>query len=166
MADLIIRAVTEADIHQFVYWRHEAPYDVYNISQPVEEAVEYFLRPATNCHVILRGHELAGFFTFGSDARVPGGDYASPGLDIGLGVKPSLTGQGGGAGLVAAVVRFARDTRDAGPLRVTIAAGNLRALRVWAGAGFTEAQRFESPETVMGSDEFVVLQHDRRLESV
>jgi RimJ/RimL family protein N-acetyltransferase len=165
MADFGIRSVTEEDIRDFVTWHHEPPYDGYNITQPVDEAVEYFLQPSTNCHVIMSDDELAGFFTFGSDAQVPGGDYSAPGLDIGLGIKPSHTGGGRGRSFVEAVVRFARTTFEVDPLRVTIAVGNPRALRVWSNLGFVETQRFQSSETVMGSDAFVILEKSKGLES-
>jgi GNAT superfamily N-acetyltransferase len=150
--------VTEADIRDFATGRYEAPLDVYSITQTVDEAVEYFSQVSTGCHVILSDNELAAFFTFGSDARVPGGDYSNPGLDIGLGVKPSLIGRGRGRRYVEAVVGFARETFDVEPLRVTIVAENQAALRVWSSAGFVETQRFHSPEVVMGSDVFVVLE--------
>lgn len=157
MDELAIRVATEADIRDFAAWRHQAPYDVYNITDPVEKAVEYFLRPSTNCHVILLDGELAGFFTFGSDAQVPGGDYSTPARDIGLGLKPSFTGRGLGRSFVDAVVGVARESHDG--LRVTIATANRRAVRVWSAAGFVETQRFASPETVLGSNEFVVLEN-------
>jgi RimJ/RimL family protein N-acetyltransferase len=156
--DLTIRPVTEADIRDFATWRYEPPLDVYNITQTIEEAVEYFMRPSTGCHAILEGGDLAAFFTFGEDARVPGGDYSAPGLDIGLGVKPALIGHGAGRSYVEAVVGFAHETSDAGPLRVTIAAENRAALTVWSRSGFVETQRFRAAETVMGSNTFVVLE--------
>ncbi|MBT8166343.1 MAG: GNAT family N-acetyltransferase [Acidimicrobiia bacterium] len=155
--ELTIRPVAEEEIRTFAGWRHEPPYDVYDIPPPVDEAVEYFLRPSTGCHALLRDGRLAGFVTFGADARVPGGDYSEPGLDIGLGIKPELTGRGLGAAHVESVIAFAQDVFDLAPRRVTIASANERALRVWIGRGFKETQRFTSPETVMGSDEFVVL---------
>ena len=159
MTDLTVRSATEADIREFALWRHEPPLDVYNITQPVAQAVEYFLQPSTGCHVIMREDELAGFITFGSDAQVPGGDYSSSALDIGLGMKPSLTGRGYGRSIVDAVVQFARQSIEPGRLRVTIAVGNQRAVRVWSSRDFVETQRFQSPETVMGSDTFVVLEN-------
>lgn len=152
-----VRPATRSDVEEFTTWRNDPPYDVYDVTGPVERAVEYFLRPATGCHVIELGPNLAAFFTFGADARVPGGDYSRPALDIGLGVRPSLTGRGLGGGFVAAVVAYARE-RTADPLRVTIATANQRALTVWARAGFVETQRFRAEETVLGSDEFVVLE--------
>jgi RimJ/RimL family protein N-acetyltransferase len=156
--ELTIRPATEADIREFAVWRYEPPFDVYSISEPVDQAVGYFLRPTVGCHVIEDGEELVGFMTVGSDARVSGGDYSQSGLDLGLGIKPSLTGRGRGAAFVEAVVAFARRTFDLRPLRVTIATGNQRAIRVWSGRGFVETQRFDSPETVLGSSEFVVLE--------
>lgn len=156
MPDLTIRAATEADVRRFAEWRHPPPYDVYDIPGPVDKAVGYFLRPSTNCHVIVEDDEVAAFFTFGSDARVPGGDYSTPARDIGLGMRPELTGQGRGRSFIDAVVEFAR-VGDM-PLRVTIAVANLRAIRVWSNAGFREVQRFASPELILGSNEFLVLE--------
>lgn len=157
-AQLTLRRVTEADIRDFATWRYEPPLDGYNITQTMDEAVEYFLQPSTNCHVILSGGELAAFFTFGADARVPGGDYSNPGLDIGMGVEPSLIGRGRGHSFVEAVVGFAREYSDIEPLRVTIAAENEAALRVWSRSGFVETQRFQAPRKLMGSEVFVVLE--------
>ena len=51
---------------------------------------------------------------------------------------------------------------DVDPLRVTIAAGNQRALRVWSSLRFTETQRFHTSRPMMGSDTFVVLECGRR----
>jgi RimJ/RimL family protein N-acetyltransferase len=160
VADLTVRLVTEADIRDFAAWRYEPPLDVYNITETIEEAVEYFSQPSTVCHVILSRVELAAFCTFGEDARVPGGDYSTPGLDIGMGVNPALIGRGAGRSLVEAVVGFALETFGTRPLRVTIAAENQAALRVWSAAGFVETQRFHSPKVVLGSDMFVVLEGD------
>ena len=156
--ELTIRAASEADVRDFAKWRYEAPFEVYSITDPVDEAVEYFLRPTTRCHVIESGDELAGFITFGSDGQVPGGDYTAPATDIGLGIRPDLTGRGLGAGFVAAVVAYAEEAFGPDPLRVTIATANVRARKVWAGLGFTETQRFQSSQRVLGTNEFAVLE--------
>ncbi|GMQ92885.1 MAG: hypothetical protein BMS9Abin12_0362 [Acidimicrobiia bacterium] len=65
---------------------------------------------------------------------------------------------GNGERYVAAVVAHARETFEHRRLRVTIAWGNERAFRVWSGVGFVEVVRFVSSRTVMGTNEFVVLE--------
>jgi uncharacterized protein YhfF/RimJ/RimL family protein N-acetyltransferase len=156
-----IRKVTEADVRGFATWRYDTPYDVYNITMPPEDAVRYFLSDDTACHVLVEDDgALAGFCTFGSDARVPGGNYGEAALDIGLGIRPSFTGQGRGAAFVRAVIEHAVGSLGADRLRVTVAAWNERALRVWRGAGFTEEQKFEAAAGVMGGGGFFVLSRD------
>ena len=86
--------------------------------------------------------ELVAYCCFGLDARVPGGDYDTPALDIGLGVRPDLTGQGRGLGYLLAVLGVAQRTVSPGTFRVTVAEFNKRAQKVWRRAGFRPVQRF------------------------
>ena len=155
-----LRPATDADVREFVAWTYDPPYDVYNTTMDPDEAVDYFLGADVHCHALVDGDEVVGYCTFGLDAQVPGGDYGGSGLDIGLGVKPSRTGSGNGRHYVAAVVAHATETFESRLLRVTIASGNQRALRVWSGAGFTEVSRFGTTRDVMGSREFAVLVRD------
>ena len=152
-----LRPVADADIREFVTWRYDSPYDVYDITMDPDDAVGYFLEADIHCHALVDGDEVVGYCTFGHDAQVPGGDYESGGLDIGLGVKPSRTGSGGGHRFVVAVVAYGVATFEPRQLRVTIAAGNLRALRVWSSAGFAEVSRFGTDRELMGSSEFAIL---------
>lgn len=156
--DVVLRRATADDIRAFAAWRYEPPYDVYDITEGEEDAVTYFLDPDVQCHVLIEGGDLAGFCTFGQDAWVPGGNYEADAVDIGLGVRPDLTGAGRGISYVAAVVAFARDRFGHKPLRVTIAAGNQRAQRVWSKAGFVETSRFVASKELMGDREFVILE--------
>ena len=153
-----IRRVTAEDIRDFATWRYDPPYDTYDITLPPEEAVDYFLSPDAGCHALIGdGDVLVGFCTFGVDGRVPGGDYSEPALDIGLGIRPSLTGGGNGRAYVQTVVEYATESFGADRLRVTVAAWNDRARHVWTAAGFAEAQRFEAPADVMGGGAFLIL---------
>ena len=153
---LDLRPATDEDIRGFAPWRYDPPYDVYNIAMGPDEAVAYFLDPDVHCHALVHGGDVVGYCTFGHDARVPGGEYDGDALDVGLGIEPALTGSGNGERYVAAVVAHARKTFGHRRLRVTIASDNERALRVWSGAGFVEVDRFVSPRTVMGTNEFVI----------
>jgi len=152
-----LRPATDRDVREFVAWRYEPPYDAYNITQDPREAVEYFLGADVDCHALVDGADVVGYCTFGRDAQVPGGDYTVDALDIGLGVEPSRTGSGDGHLFVTAVVGHAVAGLEPRLLRVTIAAGNERARRVWANAGFTEVSRFLTDRELMGSSEFAIL---------
>jgi len=87
--------------------------------------------------------ELIGYCSFGRDAQVPGGDYSEEALDIGLMIKPELTGQGQGTGFVANIIKHAAESYKTSKLRVTILNSNLRAKRVWEKNGFQQIQSFE-----------------------
>jgi ribosomal-protein-alanine N-acetyltransferase len=142
---LQVRPVDRATVQKFLNWRYEPPYDIYDLdTEKADEAVDYFTDPKTNCCGITdETGNLVAFCTFGSDGQVPGGDYRGPALDIGLGVRPDLTGQGQGHLYVSAAVDFARRTFEPRTFRVTVAEFNKRALRVWEKAGFRQAARFK-----------------------
>jgi ribosomal-protein-alanine N-acetyltransferase len=152
--------VTARAIHG---WRYEAPYDLYDLAdEPLLGLVRAFLDPQNAYYAIFdQEGVLVAYCCYGPDAQVPGGDYGLPAVDVGLGLRPDLTGQGQGLSYVQAVLDFAQQASDAGsvvgalrtalpagvadppPFRVTVAAFNLRARRVWEKAGFRIVQRFE-----------------------
>ena len=98
--------------------------------------------------------QLEAFCSFGPDGQVSGGDYSTPALDIGMGIRPDLTGQGHGSAYVNAVIQFAASTYKPDRLRVTIAGFNRRALRVWEKAGFRVTKKFQGG---WGNMDFVTL---------
>ena len=141
-------------------WRYEPPYEVYSLDTgDPDELVDCFLDPANAYYYVVDGGGfLAAYCCFGPDARVPGGDYDNPALDVGLGVHPDRTGQGLGHAFVRAVLRFARQEFAPAEFRVTVAEFNERALRVWNAAGFQPVQKFErAPNGVPDGMPFLVL---------
>jgi RimJ/RimL family protein N-acetyltransferase len=148
--------LTNADARSIVQWRYEPPYDVYNIDAgEIEVAVDFFADPANCYYSITDGSgELAAFCCFGRDAQVSGGDYSAKALDIGLGVRPDLTGKGNGLQYVNAVLDFARRTFSPTAFRVTVAEFNKRAFRVWEKAGFRPMQTFQASQ---GGQFFVMM---------
>jgi RimJ/RimL family protein N-acetyltransferase len=156
---LVFQSADEVTVRAFWGWQYEVPYDVYDLtSEDIEEEVRYFLDPEVNCYAVKDAMgELVAYCTFGSDGRVPGGDYDAEALDIGLGVRPDLTGQGQGSNYVSAVLDFARRTYSPPAFRVTVAEFNTRALRVWEKAGFRRVQRFgRNPDGM----EFVIMMRE------
>lgn len=158
---LTIVPLRRAAIDTIAAWRYEPPYDLYNLEHPpTAEAVAYFLDPTYAYHEIQNeAGELVGFCTFGIDAQVPGGDYSVDALDIGMGIRPDLTGRGLGATFASAVITFAVAHYAPPRLRVTIAAFNQRAQRVWQRLGFQLVAHFGRSQDGMP---FVVWLHNVR----
>lgn len=161
---LAIQSLNEANAREMAGWHYDAPYDFYNLNpNEIEQNVHYFLDPQNNFYGIFeKQEELIGYCSFGEDGQVPGGDYSTPGLDIGMGIRPDLTGQRRGSCYVEAVLDFARQTFAPPFIRVTVAAFNQRALRVWYKAGFRAVKTFEHQTQGVS---FVILVQETRLAS-
>jgi len=126
-------------------WRFDPPYDVYNLaSDEAENVVKSMMDPQKAYFSIMdkRG-ELVAYCCFGREGQVPGGDYSRDALDIGMGVRPELTGRGFGHEFVDNVIDFAGTTFSPCAYRVTVAEFNKRALRVWEKAEFQLVDRFQ-----------------------
>ena len=139
-----IQELTAEQIHSFVAWEYEGPYAIYNMSgEDPGEALAFFSDP-TNGYFAIIGEEdeFLGFCNFGVDAQVPGGDYEEGALDIGMGMRPDLTGQGQGAVYAGAVFEFARRQYPDLDHRVTIATFNKRAQRLCQKFGFQISNEF------------------------
>ena len=151
--DLLPLTLREAET--ITAWRYAPPYDIYNVVGDGKEQARRVIRDDQSRFYSIRdGEELIGFCSFGSDGQVPGGPYDTPATDIGMGIKPELTGQGQGHLYARAVVDFARGEVSAGALRVTIARFNIRAQRVWKRTGFSQIAEFCRSDGL----EFVILQ--------
>lgn len=140
--------ITEEEARTVLSWRYPGmpllnePGDV-----EFEADVAALLRP--DYHYYAAHGEtgrLVGFCCFGEDAQVPGGDYALPALDIGLGLHPDLTGRGLSHSFLELILAFGSATFEPDFFRATIAAVNRRSLRLFEGAGFYFLNTFISGE--------------------
>lgn len=138
---LAITAMDRDSALEIAGWRYQPPYDLYNIDGD-GLALAHLTRPEAGYYRIDDGDELVGFCCFGEEARVPGGDYGAAAVDIGLGVRPDLTGRGQGRRYFGAVVGFAEREYTPPALRLSVATFNSRAIRLYQSAGFREVQRF------------------------
>lgn len=131
-------------------WRYPAPYDFYDPPEAtdIDYYVRQFLDPDLMFHAVLDDHDrFVGFCSYGRDGQVKGGDYTLDALDIGVGMRPDLTGQGIGAAFFEAILHFADEHVKAGRKRVTVAKFNERALRLYRRFGFHEHDEFEEPRS-------------------
>lgn len=157
-APVNIQPMTASAAKHIIRWSYDAPYDLYNfdISSASHAASEiaFLTDPDKRYYGVWQAGSLIGFCCFGAEARVPGGDYASPALDIGMGMRPDLTGKGNGEHYIQAVLDFARAEFAPTQCRATVAAFNERAQRACKKAGLTVVQTFVSTKT---QQRFVVL---------
>ena len=151
-----LRPMSEEDVRAIVEWRYPGPYAFYDWTSDPDERAEFLHTWRHAYYAVLDdGGELAGFFTFGADAQVPGGAYDDrDAVDVGLGLRPDLTGQGLGLEFVLAGLTFARSTLSPARFRLTVATFNRRAIRVYERAGFRPAGTFVR-HTNGAEDEFL-----------
>jgi len=145
--DLTFTPMTAEFAREIVSWRYPGQYELYNSApEDVEEDVQALVR-AENEYFAVWSDEygLFGFCCYGREAQVPGGDYSEDALDVGLGIRPDLAGQGMGHGFLEAILAFARGQRGDVSFRATIASFNARSLRVFEKAGFLRQQSFAVP---------------------
>ena len=142
-----IRPITQEAARLMLDWRYPPPYDIYNFSSDdpvdVQDTLAYLLEPENQFFEIVDTKQrILGFCSFGQDGQVPGGNYSQSALDIGMGIRPDLTGQGLGSRFASAVVTYGAEKFHPVLFRVTIAAFNERAKRVWQRLGFQPVQEF------------------------
>ena len=130
-----IRAMTEADANAVAGWRYPGEYAFYDSIRDADDLAE-LLDPAEwgrRYFAADAGGRLAGFLVVKVQGEV---------ADIGLGLRPDLTGSGHGAAFLDAGLRFAAARFGARRFTLAVAAFNRRAITVYERAGFVETERY------------------------
>jgi [ribosomal protein S18]-alanine N-acetyltransferase len=148
MATFKLAPLVESQAREILAWRYPDPYDFYN--PPDDDHTEHYVREFLNAtyqfHGIQdAGGDFVGFCSFGIDGQVPGGNYSFDALDIGLGMKPELTGNGLGSEFFDAILKFAADNLRPEWFRLTVADFNRRAMKLYRKAGFAYHDSFVDP---------------------
>ncbi len=138
----------DADAHEVSGWRYDPPYDFYDGDADPEDLAE--LRDPErreNVYFSVRDGEerLVGFFQFERNDRA---------VDVGLGLRPDLTGQGRGLEFVLSGLEFAKGRFGPARFTLSVAAFNDRAVAVYERAGFRRGEVFMH-ETNGGEHEFL-----------
>jgi ribosomal-protein-alanine N-acetyltransferase len=163
--------MSEADAHTIYMWRYDGPYATYNLNsgdgdqEPGAELLAELLDRRSPYYSVRdeRG-ELVGFFNFGTSAQVR--DSEEPGIytdertvDIGLGMRPDITGKGFGLAFVNAGLDFARQTFAPARFHLYVYTWNERAIRVYERAGF-QRERISVVRNIHGEHEFLEMGRD------
>lgn len=132
---------------QISKWQYEYPYSLYDMDSSEDSIME--LMNGEYYYALDEHDDLIGFICVGGSARVPGG-YAAGiytdlrKLDIGLGLKPDLTGNGRGQGFLSEILSFLNNQFSAREYQLVVAAFNERAIRVYERIGFVKETHFMS----------------------
>ncbi len=152
--NFFFRTMTDEDAREVAGWHYESPYSFYDMDHDPDDQRE-LLDPRSRGDAYFTALDekggVVGFFSFRWTGAV---------IDVGLGLRPDLTGRGIGlsfvvAGLAFAEGRFGREC----PLRLAVATFNTRAIRVYEQAGFSIRSRFMQA-TNGGLHEFVEMIKD------
>lgn len=139
--------MSEKDAIKILGWKYDKPYDFYNQVLSGEAILEL---TSNRYKVIELDNEIAGFYCTGKDAQVPAGHevdaYDANYLDIGLGMRPDLTGKGLGKAFLEFIMEEI-GYEFGGNLRLTVADFNIRAIRLYENLGFIKILDFSRGNT-------------------
>ncbi len=111
-------------------WRYDPPYDFYDWTSDPDD-LEELLDPKRREDAYLSAFDergtLVGFFQF---------EMRGTTVDVGLGMRPDLTGAGLGFGYLLAGLEFARERYSPTRFTLSVATFNIRAIQVYERAGF------------------------------
>lgn len=117
-------------------WRYDPPYDFYDaVADPddLAELLDPVQREGRYFAVLGDPGGLVGFFMFKQE-----GDA----VEVGLGLRPDLTGRRLGLSFLLAGLEFARGRYSPARFRLAVAAFNQRAIRVYERAGFHRGESY------------------------
>jgi len=150
-----VRAVPLSDEHAqaMLAWEYEPPYDFYDFAADPDDARE-LVDPAFRDRyraVLREDGELLGFWYL----RLRGDE-----VEVGLGLRPDLTGRGLGTEFVEAELEYVRRLWSPRGFRLYVAAWNTRAIHVYERLGFREVARAPRSFERFGQVEFVEMERE------
>lgn len=134
--------MTDEHAIEILGWKYEKPYDFYNNVLSGEAIIDM---TKDTYKAIVADDEVIGFYCVGEDAQVPAGHqvmaYKETCMDIGLGMRPDLTGKGLGTAFFQYILQDISKVYK-GKLRLTVADFNKRAIHLYEKFYFMKKTEF------------------------
>ena len=133
-------------------WHYEPPYDFYDLASDPHDAAE-MRDPALAAHyraVLADGDDLLDAFWYF--------DWHGDVVDVGIGLRPELTGRGLGESFLRAQLDYATSHWAPATFRLFVAAWNERAIRLYERLGFSEVGRETRHFELVGKHEFIQME--------
>ena len=130
MSGYRFRQMEDEEALEISGWHYEPPYDFYDATSDADDLQELLdpkRRKDAYFSVFDEDSVLVGFFQF---------ERAGKTVDVGLGMRPDLTGQGLGVEYLLAGLEFARGRYAPDRFTLSVATFNERAILVYERAGF------------------------------
>lgn len=134
-------------------WKYDGEYAFYDMTADPEDYEELVTpeKRGDRYFSVFDGDELTGFFCVEQD----GAD-----VEIGLGLRPDLTGRGRGKAFLEGILRFVRENYLFEKIKLDVVSFNQRAIRVYERAGFLKTGTAKV-STNGGVYDFVLMELDR-----
>jgi [ribosomal protein S18]-alanine N-acetyltransferase len=146
--------MTQEQAENIAYnWHYDGEYSFYDMEADKEDLAE-FLDPKTrgdSMFAVTKGNELIGFFSVNK--------VANNTFDIGLGMRPDLTGSGYGLEFLNAGVDFMQSKYTPAKITLSVATFNQRAIKVYREIGFKDIDTFMQ-DTNGGTFEFLRMTYE------
>jgi ribosomal-protein-alanine N-acetyltransferase len=136
MSGYRFRQMEDSEAVEISGWHYEPPYDFYDATSDVDDLQELLdakRRKGAYFSAFDERGVLVGFFQFESDGTM---------VDVGLGMRPDLTGHGLGIGYLLAGLEFARKRFSPEGFTLSVATFNERAILVYERAGFRRGSEY------------------------
>jgi RimJ/RimL family protein N-acetyltransferase len=133
-------------------WHYDPPYDFYDLaSDPADAAEMHDPAHADHYRAVLDDGDgrLDAFWYFDRHGNV---------VDVGIGLRPELTGQGLGESFLRAQLDYATSEWSPAIFRLFVAAWNWRAIRLYERLGFSEVGRQTRRFELVGEHEFIQME--------
>jgi [ribosomal protein S18]-alanine N-acetyltransferase len=145
---LTVRQMTQEEAEEIAAWQYEPPYSFYDAAADEGDLrllLDAASREGRNFSAFDDEGTLVGFFEY----KALGED-----VEIGLGLRPDLTGHGLGLDFVVAGMAYGRERFRPKVFRLAVATFNERAIRVYERAGFHPVREYDH-ETNGGAHRFL-----------
>ena len=126
------RQMSDGEAQEISRWHYEPPSDVYDSTRDPDDRAD-LLDPARREGAFDREGALIGFFQFEREGET---------VDVGLGLRPDLTGRGLGLEYLLAGLEFARERFSPARFTLSVATFNERAIEVYERAGFRRGELY------------------------
>lgn len=117
-------------------WHYDAEYSFYDMEADKEDLAEFLdtKKRGDSYFIVTKDNDIIGFFSFNI--------VAIDTIDIGLGMRPDLVGNGNGLGFIGAGLEYAKSKYTPQKITLSVATFNQRAIKVYSKFGFEDLDTF------------------------